>query len=57
MGMRGGGEHAYSYRPLQCSSDGMAIGSIAILLYNYIIVVLASKMGGNEARTADSERT
>ena len=50
MGMGGGGEHAYSYRPLWYSKSGMAI-DILLLLYNCIIVVWARKIRGNDAGT------
>ena len=49
--MGGGGEHAYVCRSLWYSKDGMAIGDILLLLYTYIIIVWARKMGGNDAGT------
>jgi hypothetical protein len=53
MGMGGGGEHAYSCRSLWYSRSGMAIGHILLLLYNYIIVVWARKIRGNDAGTVE----
>ena len=53
MGMAGGGEHTYLCRSLWYSRSGMAIGDILLILYSYIIMVCARKMGGNNAGTVE----